>query len=325
MPINQNENLKREQMAKPTIGLMSPGDMGHTIGGVFVGKGHRVVTVLSGRSDLSKARAERAGMEDVADLNALVAESDFIFSIMPPEKADAFAGEVATAMKESGEKAVYVDCNAISPDTTLSIAAKMADAGATMVNVGIIGPPPGKLPVSRNAESSPPKTKFYASGPDVDLIRFVDGDGIKFMPMGDDITKASAIKMCYAALTKGMMTLHTSVLVTAELLGISEEIQSEIENSQKFHWEGMNKRVSMYACDAGRWAGEMDQISDTFGSAGMTPNLHKGAADVFRVLDASPLGAETRETHDKSRSMQSSIEIYAKTARELKDSKKAAE
>lgn len=302
-------------MTNLTIGLMSPGDMGHSVAGVLVEKGHRVVTILAGRSELTKTRAARSDMEDVADIGALVAESDFIFSIMPPEKAESFASEVAAAMKASGETAVFVDCNAISPDTTLSIAAIMKDAGAKMLNMGIIGPPPGRGPV----------TKFYASGEDVDLLSFVDGDGIKFMPMGDDITKASAIKMCYAALTKGMMTLHTSVLVTAELLGISEELHSEIEESQKFHWEGMNKRVSMYACDAGRWAGEMDQISDTFASAGMTPNLHKGAADVFRLLDASPLSVETRETHDKTRSLQRSIEIYAETAQKLKDKKKAAE
>ena len=302
-------------MTNLTIGVMSPGDMGHSVAAVLVEKGHRVVTVSAGRSELTRTRAERANMEDVADLAAMVAESDFIFSIMPPEKAGEFAGEVAAAMKASGETAVFVDCNAISPDTTLSIQALMQEAGAKMLNVGIVGPPPGRGPT----------TKFYASGEGVEQLDFVDGDGIKFMPMGDDITKASAIKMCYAALTKGMMTLHTGVLVTAELLGISEEIQSEIDESQKFHWEGMNKRVSMYACDAGRWAGEMDQISDTFGSAGMTPNLHRGAADVFRLLDASPLSVETRETHDQSRSMQRSIEIYAETARELKAGKKAAE
>ncbi len=116
-----------------------------------------------------------------------------------------------------------------------------------------------------------------------------------------------------------MMTLYTGVLVTAELLGISEELQSEIADTQKFHWEAMNKRVSMYACDAGRWAGEMDQISDTFGSAGITPNLHKGAADIFRMLDTSPLSVETRETYDKSRTLQQSIEIYAAAAQKIKE------
>lgn len=282
--------------------------MGHAVGGALIEKGHRVVTILAGRSALTKTRAERVGIENIADLPAMVTESDFIFSIMPPENAVSFAEEVAGAMKLSGERAVFVDCNAISPDITLAIAVILREVGAKMLNVGIIGQPPG-----RGGD-----TRFYASGENVEKLDFLAGNGIKFMPMGDDITKASAIKMCYAALTKGMMTLHTGVLVTAELLGISAEIQSELASSQKFHWEAMNNRVSKYACDAGRWAGEMDQISETFGAAGMTPNLHKGAAEVFRLLDASPLSVETRETYDKDRTMQRSIEIYAETARDLK-------
>lgn len=302
-------------MSKPTIGIMSPGDMGHTVAGVLVEKGHRVVTVLAGRSELTRTRVARAGMEDVADLTALVTESDFIFSILPPELAVDFAADIAAAITASGAQAIFVECNAISPDTTLAIEAILKDAGATMINAGIVGPPPGHGPM----------TNIYASGADVDLLSFIDGEGIKFMPMDGDITKASAIKMCYAGLTKGMMTLYTSVLVTAELLGISEELQSEIADTQKFHWEAMNKRVSMYACDAGRWAGEMDQISETFGSAGITPNLHKGAADIFRLLDTSPLSVETRETYDKSRTLQQTVEIYAAAAQTLKDGKKAAE
>ncbi len=302
-------------MTKPTIGIMSPGDMGHAIAGVLAGKGHRVVTVLSGRSELTKTRAERAGMKDVADLTALITESEFIFSILPPELAADLAENIATAVKESGESAIFVECNAISPDTTLAIEATLKAAGVAMINAGIVGPPPGKGPM----------TNIYVSGTDRDLISFIDGDGIKFMPMEGDITKASAIKMCYAGLTKGMMTLYTGALVTAELLGISEEFQSEVADTQKYHWEAMNKRVSQYACDAGRWAGEMDQISATFGSAGITPNLHKGAADIFRMLDTSPLNVETRETYDKSRTLQQTVEIYAAAAKKLRNGKKAAE
>ena len=98
-------------------------------------------------------------------------------------------------------------------------------------------------------------------------------------------------------------------------------VSYSLESGNELILEAMNKRVSTFACDAGRWAGEMDQISDTFGSTGMTPYLHKGAADVFRLLDASPIGIETRETYDKNRTMQKSIEIYAETARILKSKK----
>jgi len=298
-------------MSNLTIGVMSPGDMGHSVAAVLHETGCRVVTVLNGRSELSKMRAKRSNMVGLEDLQEMASVSDFIFSIMPPEEAENFAKEVAKAIVASRKSPVFVDCNAISPDTTLSIAEEIKNTGADFLNVGIIGPPPGRGST----------TKFYASGEGVNSLQFINQNDIKLVPVGDEIIKASAVKMCYAALTKGTMTLQTSVLVAAELLGISDEVQDEFKESQGFHWEAMNKRVSTFACDAGRWAGEMDQISDTFGSTGMTPYLHKGAADVFRLLDASPIGIETRETYDKSRTMQKSIEIYAETARILKSKK----
>jgi 3-hydroxyisobutyrate dehydrogenase-like beta-hydroxyacid dehydrogenase len=295
-------------MGNPTIGVMSPGDMGHSVACALNEIGCEVVTVLSGRSELSHIRARRSNMIDLGSIQEMVLASDFIFSIMPPGEAKNFAKEIADAIKVSDKPPVFVDCNAISPDTTLSIEAVIKAAGADFLNVGIIGPPPGRGST----------TKFYASGEGANLLQFINQTDIQLVLLGDELIKASAIKMCYAALTKGTMTLHASVLVAAELLGIGEEVQSEIEESQQFHWDAMKKRVSMLACDAGRWAGEMDQISDTFGSVGVTPHLHKGAADVFRLLDGSPLGNETRETYDRSRTMQQSIEIYAETARKLK-------
>jgi len=294
-------------MKNLTIGIMSAGDMGHAVAGVLVNKGFNVLTVLDGRSNLTRSRAKRSNMEEVTDLNELVVRSDFVFSIMPPESAKDFASVVASEIQNTDESTVFVDCNAISPNTTNLIANDLNRSGAKMLNIGIIGPPPGRGSV----------TKFYASGADVEQLSFLDSNAIKFVPVGDDITKASSIKMCYAGLTKGLMTLHTSVLVAAELLGISKEIQLELEASQQYHWEAMNRRISTYACDAKRWAGEMVEISETFGSAGLTPNLHKGAAEVFRMLDASPLGSETREKYDADRTMQQSIEIYAETVRKL--------
>ncbi len=292
-------------MTKPVIAIMSPGDMGHAVGAAIAAKGNRVLTVLAGRSALTKERAARAGMEDRPDLKLLADDSDIVLSIMPPEQASAFAEKFAPFLMKAENTPFFVDCNAISPDTTLAIQKVVEGAGATFVNAGIIGPPPGRGAV----------TRFYVSGPEVEQLSFLDGDSIKFMPMGPEITKASAIKMCYAALTKGMMTLHTAALVTGELLGIGDALQAEYAGSQKFHWEAMNKRVPFYAADAGRWAGEMDQISETFAAAGMTPNLHKGAADIFRLLDSTPLSEETRETWDQSRTLQQAVEIYAETVR----------
>ena len=290
-------------MSRGTIAVVSPGDMGHVVGSVIAEKGYRVMTSLEGRSDASHIRAKRSGMENAGSLESLIGEADCILSIMPPEKASAFAEEAAEIMRLSGFFPVFADCNAVSPATTLEIQSMVAGAGADFIKVGIIGPPPRKGVT----------TRFYASGPHTDQLEFLDGNGISYRPLGKDITRAAALKMCYAGLTKGTMTLHTAVLTVGELLGISDELRAEFADSQEFHWDLMNKRVPFYAADAGRWAGEMDEISKTFSLAGVSGNLHRGAADIFRLLDASPLSLETRETIDQGRSLDEAIQIYADT------------
>jgi 3-hydroxyisobutyrate dehydrogenase-like beta-hydroxyacid dehydrogenase len=275
---------------------------------VIKSKGYRVITALDGRSEVTRRRAERSQIEDVGFLENVVKEADFLLSIMPPEDALKFAGKVAEFMKDFGASPVFVDCNAVSPDTTLKIEAIMAKVTRSFIKVGIIGPPPRKGVIS----------KFYASGPNTEELEFLDGEGISFRPVGDVITRAAAIKMCYAGLTKGNMTLHAAVLTVANLLGVSKELQAELSESQKFHWDLMNKRVPFYAADAGRWAGEMDEISKTFSHVGVSGQLHQGAADIFRLLDASPLGVETRETVNKNRTLEQAVEIYADTVRKTK-------
>ena len=55
-------------MSKGTLGVVSPGDMGHVVGSVIANKGYRVITFLDGRSDVTRRRAERSNMEDVGSL-----------------------------------------------------------------------------------------------------------------------------------------------------------------------------------------------------------------------------------------------------------------
>ena len=298
-----------------TIGIMGPGDMGHSVARVLTNAGFKVVTILNGRSKLSCIRAKRSNMLDLSDLKELVSVSDFILSIMPPEQALNFAKEITKVFEVADKLPTFVDCNAISPDITLAMAKLVNNTGANFLNVGIIGPPPGRGV----------KTRFYASGVDVDALQFINQNEIRLVPLGEDIAKASAVKMCYAALTKGTMTLHASVLIVAELLGVSDEVQHEFRENQKFYWKAMNKQVSMLGCDAARWAGEMDQISATFSSVGITKNFHQGAADIFRLIDSSPLGNETRETYDQNRTMQQTVEVYANSALKSKNIKGTVE
>ncbi len=288
-------------MALKTVAVMSPGNMGEGVGESIAGQGKEVIAVLTGRSDETRMRAERAGFQDVPDLEALVREADLVLSIMPPENAEAFAREVATAMKATGSAPVYADLNAISPMTSRRIAEMMAEAGADYLDGGIIGGTPLK---------SDAITRIYVSGPRAGLMLELDGNGMEIRNVGDEIGRASAVKMVYASVTKGVDSLLTAAYTTAESLGIREILENEWKESQAQTLARMERRVPALPADAGRWIGEMEEIAATYAAAGVTPNFHKGAADMYRLLNATPFAAESRETRDMSRTMQQSVEVY---------------
>ena len=137
-----------------------------------------------------------------------------------------------------------------------------------------------------------------------------DGNGKKIIQLGAEIGRASAVKMVYASVTKGTDSLLTAAYTAAEALGIREVLEAEWRSGQGDTYARMERRVPALPADAGRWIGEMEQIAETYASVGVTPNYHKGAADMYRLLNSTPFGAESRETMDKSRTMQDSVKVY---------------
>lgn len=292
-------------MSKRCLAVLSPGDMGHAVGALLAGRGFRVVSALAGRSELTRARAERAGIEDVGDLDGVVTRAEGILAILPPAEAEPLASRVAEVMACTGCTPIYADCNAVSPATTKRIAARIADAGAPFIDAGIIGARPGP---------DRPDTRFYASGPEARWLEGLggrgQGGGITVIDLGEEIGRASAIKMSYAALTKGTMTLQAAVLVTAMRLGVFDELCRELAGSQPEALARMGV-LPFLPADSGRWIGEMEQIAATFRDAGVPDDFHRGAAAIFRIMAATPFAAESRESMDLSRSLEDAIRVFA--------------
>src|SRR5881394_3005450 len=138
-----------------TVGVIAMGEMGSAVARRLHERGATVITQLAGRSAASAARAERVGAVPVSTDDEFARQSDFILSIVPPGDAVALAERLAPAIKRAGRKTVYVDCNAVSPQTAERIGATLEGAGCIYVDAGIIGPPPG----------ANTRTIFYASGP----------------------------------------------------------------------------------------------------------------------------------------------------------------
>ena len=287
-------------MALGTVAILSPGSMGSAVGQALRESGYDVVTNLDGRSERTRALAEEAGFRAVSGIDSIVEEADLVMSILVPSEAISVAREAAAAMKRTGANPAYADCNAVSPDTARELGGIIEAAGGRFIDAGIIGGPPGS--------GSPPR--FYASGPHEAVIGELDGKGIIVPLLGGDVGRASAIKMCYASLTKGVSALQTAALVAAYRLGLSSELEEEMSSSQANVLAQMQSVIGLPG-KAFRWVGEMEEIAATFESVGVTGNFHHGAAEIFKMVADSPLGDERPETIDPNRTLQETVEVFA--------------
>ncbi len=294
------------EMVRPkTVAILSPGDMGHSVGAVLRGGGLRVVTCLAGRSDRTRALAAAAGIEDLPDLEALVSESDVVLSIVAPAAAEGLAERLAAALRATGASPLVADCNAIAPQTVRRLGARIGAAGGRFVDVGIIGNPP------RPGAAGP---RFYASGPEADRLVELNAHGLDVRALEGEVGRASALKMCYAALTKGLTALATELLVAGRAMGLETPLRAELQFSQDALLQWMARMLPTMPPKARRWVGEMEEIAATFEALGMTPRILRGAADLYRWVAVTRLGGEVPEARTAGRTLE---EVTAALAAEL--------
>jgi 3-hydroxyisobutyrate dehydrogenase-like beta-hydroxyacid dehydrogenase len=273
-------------MRVETVAIMAPGDMGHAVAKVLAAGGLRVITCLAGRSARTRGLAESAGVEDVSDDRTLVRDADMLLSILVPVRAQDLALRLAPALQAAGKGLLYVDCNAIAPETARRIGAIVEAAGGRFVDAGIIGPPP---------QPGAASTRFYASGGDAAAFARLADFGLDVRVMGDRPGQASALKMCYAALTKGTTALMTELSIAAERLGVRNALRTEFADSQPAMLERMQRAVPAMVPKAHRWVGEMAEIARTFEACGLTPRTFEGAAELYALVAGTDLGRTSPE------------------------------
>jgi 3-hydroxyisobutyrate dehydrogenase-like beta-hydroxyacid dehydrogenase len=268
--------------AMAPIAILSPGDMGAGIGGVLNRSGLDVLTCLDGRSNLTRLRALESGIREVGFMDDVVSEAGIVLSVLPPGEALPLAERVARSLKRTRAHVTYVDCNAVSPGTAKRIDTVIRDAGSAFIDAGIIGGPP----------SGPDSgTRFFCSGPDTSAFEALREHGLDVRVVGPEVGQASGLKMVYAASTKGTTALWTGLLATARALGLQDALMRELEGS-RISAQVMRGIPSMPRRSR-RWVAEMEEIAATFAEAGLTPQIFEGAADIYRLVGSTPLGALT--------------------------------
>lgn len=267
------------------IGVVSPGDMGQAVAARLKECGCDVFTALDGRSARTRTLAHEAGLIDCGSLDKLVATCDMVLSILDPGAALAKAHEVAAAIRKTGKNTIYADCNAVSPRTVREIDAIIREAGGKFIDAGIIGAPPrGKS-----------KTRIYVSGPDARLFAQFNHPHLQVRIAGERIGDASGVKMCYGAVTKGLVALGAELLIAARRLGVDNVLEAEFRESLPDIHEWMLGRSVAMPPKAYRWVPEMLEIARTFENLDMTPRMLEGAADMFGFIAGTPLGKESPE------------------------------
>jgi 3-hydroxyisobutyrate dehydrogenase-like beta-hydroxyacid dehydrogenase len=191
---------------------------------------------------------------------------DVVISICPP------AAAVATADSIGEFAGIYVDANAIAPQTADEVSRVVRDQGAAYVDGGLIGPPPSRAGT----------TRLYLSG---ERAREIAGDFIasrvEARVLGSSDFAASGLKMVYAAWTKISAGLVLAARGAAAELGLEAVLAQEWALSQP----GLEDRYQAALADAAakgwRWKDEMLQIGNTFADAGQPGEFGIAAAQVF--------------------------------------------
>lgn len=250
---------------EPVTAVLHPGAMGATVAAACRG---RVLWVSRGRSAATRARAAAAGLAETADLDGVVGRADTVISVCPPHAAEAVAEGVAAA----GFDGRYVEANAVSVATAERIAARFE----RFVDGGIIGPP----------AVAAGTTRLYLSGAEAaEVAALFEGSALEARTVPGGPGTASALKMAYAAWTKGTSALLLAVAALARANGVDGPLAREWELSQP----GLVDRLAAVAASevpkAWRWSGEMAEIADTFAAAGLPDGFHRAAAAVYGRLE----------------------------------------
>ncbi len=261
-----------------TVGLLHPGEMGAAVGGCLVSVGHTVLWDPSGRSRATTGRALAAELTGVP-LPALLSRCSVILSVCPPHAALDVARQVADA----GFAGIYVDANAVSVATAAEVAAVVSAGGASYVDGGIIGLPPEVAG----------HTRLYLSGPRASEVRSLFGRSALDARIAEGPPyAASAVKMAYAAWTKGTGALLLACRALARAEGVERTLLAEWELSQPALRAQSERSAASAAAKGWRWVAEMEEIAASMAAVGLPPGFHEAAAEIFdRAAQADTAGA----------------------------------
>lgn len=211
---------------------------------------------------------------------------------MNPGNALEFAGDMANALTLTKRAPLFVDCNAIAPDTMRAIHEKITAADGRCADAGIMGPPP----------TDSVKSRLFVSGPEARVLEQLATPQLSIHVMSERIGDASALKICDAVMAKGVTAMLLQMLVVARRLGIEDALDDQCEGPRRYFHDWIIRTLPIVPPKAYRWVPEVEQIAQTFESAGMSGDMMRAAMEVYEQVAQTALGKEAPEDRDPSHS-----------------------
>jgi 3-hydroxyisobutyrate dehydrogenase-like beta-hydroxyacid dehydrogenase len=260
------------------IAVVAPGGMGSALAERLKGEGAEVLTSLVGRSEASRARALASGMRDVGDPG--LADADVILSVVPPDQALPLAQRLAEALSSAQRRPLYVDCNAVGPRLAAKIERVVVGSGVDFVDAGIIGLPP---------RPGTPGPTVFMSGPHATrAAALVEPFGVRTHVLDLPNGAASALKMGYAGITKGLIALAATMALAAENAGVGRELAAELARSQPNLFASFTKSVPDMLPKARRWVPEMNEIAGFIGNEIPSAEAYDAFARFYEMISHEP-------------------------------------
>jgi 3-hydroxyisobutyrate dehydrogenase-like beta-hydroxyacid dehydrogenase len=209
-----------------------------------------------------------------------IAGADFLLSIVPPGEAVALAQRFAPRLQQNNRKPIYIDCNAVNPQTAAAVAGTVASTGCPFVDGGIIGAPP------RPGSAGP---RFYVSGPDAQRSAPLRDRGLDIRVVDGAIGDASALKMSYGGLTKGLTGLGAALVLAAGRAGVEDALRAELAASQPALLAYLSRSVPEMFVKAYRFVDEMDEVAAFVGHPA-EQGVYEGLAALYGRLAEDQAG-----------------------------------
>lgn len=257
--------------ARPVVGILHPGVMGAALGSALKAHAGAVIWADAGRSHATAKRAELADLQAVPDAADLARRAQVIISICPPHAARDVAREVADALGDRTERPLYVDANAVSPDTVREIDCVLGPG--TVCDGAVIGPPAWQRGT----------TVLWLSGPGADAAAgLFEGSPFDARVLGQEIGTASGLKACFALQSKALPTVWLALSEAAERFGVTDELRGELERTGTGYDAALADVRAKAASRGWRWAGEMEEAADALAAIDVPDGFSRAAAELYR-------------------------------------------